>query len=94
MSFQLPPPAVDEFGRQIQTKRIDLWEPRAGVAACLFNMSSLVGDHIEDLFKFYVPKALNDRNENVRSEMLRAASAAIDVYGKVKIRSILFSVSK
>jgi len=79
---KLPPPAVDEFGRQIQTKRIDLWEPRAGVAACLFNMSSLVGDHIEDLFKFYVPKALNDRNENVRSEMLRAASATIDVFGK------------
>lgn len=51
-------------------------------------MAPFIGDHVEDLFKFYVPAALNDRNEHVRSEMLRAASAAIDAYGKVKDRIV------
>jgi hypothetical protein len=82
--LQLPLPAVDQFGRQLQAKPIDTWEPRVGVASCLFHMAPLVGDYIEDLFKFYVPTALNDRNVDVRSEMLRAATAAADIHGKVE----------
>ncbi len=46
-------------------------------------MAALVGDNIEDLFKFYVPTALNDRNVDVRSEMLRAATTTVDIHGKV-----------
>ncbi len=46
-------------------------------------MATLVGDNIEDLFKFYVPTALNDRNVDVRSEMLRAATTTIDIHGRV-----------
>ena len=52
-------------------------------------MASLVGDHIEDLFKFYVPTALNDRNEDVRSEMLRAATTTIDVFGKENLSLLI-----
>ena len=84
--FQLLPAAVDQFGRQLQAKPIDMWESRAGVAACLFHMASLVGDNIEDLFRFYVPAALNDRNDDVRSEMLRAATSTIDIHGGVSGR--------
>lgn len=46
-------------------------------------MASLVGDHVEDLFKFYVPTALNDRNLDVRSQMLNAATTTIDIHGRV-----------
>ena len=46
-------------------------------------MAAIVGDNIEDLFKFYVPTALNDRNMNVRSEMLRAATTTVDIHGRV-----------
>jgi hypothetical protein len=76
-------PDVDQFGRQLQAKPVDLWEPRAGVASCLFHMASLVGENIEDLFKFYVPTALNDRNVDVRGEMLRAATTTVDIHGRV-----------
>jgi len=98
--IQLPLPAVDQFGRQLQAKPVDTWEPRAGVAACLFHMAPLVGDHIEDLFKFYVPTALNDRNIDVRSEMLRAATTTVDIHGRVGsfqsivYRALLFVLGK
>lgn len=48
-------------------------------------MASLVGNNIEDLFKFYVPTALNDRNIDVRNEMLHAATTTIDIHGRVFI---------
>ncbi|CAF3563233.1 unnamed protein product [Rotaria sp. Silwood1] len=86
---KLPPPIVDQFGRQIQAQPIDRWEPRAGVAACLFHMASLVGNNIKDLFKFYVPTALNDRNIDVRSEMLRAATTTIDIHGRDNLTMLL-----
>ncbi len=81
--IQLLPPAVDQFGRQLQAKPVDAWEPRAGAASCLFHMAPLVKGNIEDLFKFYVPTALNDRNIDVRSEMLRAATTTVDIHGRV-----------
>ena len=59
-------------------------------------MASLVGENIEDLFKFYVPTALNDRNSDVRNEMLRAATTAVDIHGRVRSsysRSTLTSCS-
>ncbi|CAF0894416.1 unnamed protein product [Rotaria sordida] len=86
---KLPPPIVDQFGRQIQAQPVDTWEPRAGIAACLFHMASLVGNNIEDLFKFYVPTALNDRNVDVRSEMLRAATTTIDIHGRDNLTMLL-----
>ncbi|CAF1354193.1 unnamed protein product, partial [Didymodactylos carnosus] len=85
----LPPPAVDQFGRLIQTKQIDTWEPRAGIAACLYHMAPLVGNNIQDLFQFYVPKALNDRNDLVSSEMLKAATKTIDLHGKDNLNMLL-----
>ncbi len=54
-------------------------------------MASLVSDNIEDLFKFYVPTALNDRNVDVRSEMLRAATTTIDIHGRVLLLFINFN---
>jgi hypothetical protein len=81
----MAPAIVDQFGRQVQAKPIDTWEARAGVAACLFHMASLVAGNIEDLFRFYVPMALNDRHHDVRSEMLRGATATIDIHGRVTI---------
>lgn len=98
--LQLPLPAIDQFGRQLQAKPIDTWEPRAGVASCLFHMASLVADNIEDLFKFYVPTALNDRNIDVRCEMLRAATATVDIHGRVRLfqtvvyRAFFFALGK
>ncbi|CAF2053347.1 unnamed protein product [Rotaria magnacalcarata] len=86
---KLPPPIVDQFGRQIQAQPIDTWEPRAGVADCLFHMASLVGNNIEDLFKFYVPTALNDRHADVRSDMLRAATTTIDIHGRDNLTMLL-----
>lgn len=55
-------------------------------------MAALVGDNIEDLFKFYVQIALNDRNADIRSEMLRAATTTIDIHGRVCTSSSLFSM--
>ena len=48
-------------------------------------MAPVVGDNIEDLFKFYVPTGLKDRNEDIRNDMLRAASATVDIHGRVKL---------
>ncbi|CAF1165471.1 unnamed protein product [Adineta steineri] len=86
---KLIPQAVDQFGRQLEAKPVDTWEPRAGVAVCLFHMASFVGDHIEDLFKFYVPTALNDRNLDVRNDMLRAATTTIDIHGRENLTMLL-----
>ncbi|CAF1278175.1 unnamed protein product [Adineta ricciae] len=86
---KLPLPAFDQYGRQLEAKPIDTWEPRAGVAACLFHMAALVGDNIEELFKFYVQIALNDRNADIRSEMLRAATTTIDIHGRENLTMLL-----
>ncbi|UJR36911.1 hypothetical protein I4U23_029624 [Adineta vaga] len=67
---KLPSSSVDQFGRQLEAKPIDTWEPRAGVAGCLFHMAALVGDNIEELYKFYVQTALNDRNVDENLTML------------------------
>ena len=85
----MPPPIIDQFGRQLQAKPIDPWEARAGVASCLFHMAPIVGDNIEDLFKFYIPTALNDRNIDVRSEILRAATTTVDIHGKDNLTLLL-----
>ena len=62
------------------------------MAACLFHMAALVGDNIEELFKFYVQIALNDRNADIRSEMLRAATTTVDIHGRVYISYSLLSM--
>jgi len=80
----MPPPVFDNFGRVIQSQSPDLWPARSGMALLLRSISPLVtSDMVGDLIRFYVPKALHDRNSEVAVSMREAAVALVDHHGKV-----------
>ncbi|KAH9524200.1 translational activator of GCN4 [Bulinus truncatus] len=86
----LPPPKVDEFGRQVEEQPPDMWPSRSGIALALKQISPLLTEQqIPSLFSFFVPKALNDRAPEVRSGMRDAALAAIQSHGKENVNILL-----
>ncbi|CAL1534334.1 unnamed protein product [Lymnaea stagnalis] len=86
----LPPPKVDEFGRQVEEQPPDMWPSRYGVALALKQISPLLTEsQIPSLFSFFVPKALSDRSAEVRSGMRDAALSAIQSHGKENVNILL-----
>ncbi|XP_055861350.1 eIF-2-alpha kinase activator GCN1-like [Biomphalaria glabrata] len=86
----LPPPKIDEFGRQVEEQPTDMWPARSGIALALKQISPLLTEQqIPSLFSFFVPQALNDRAAEVRSGMRDAALAAIQSHGKENVNILL-----
>ncbi|XP_043511247.1 eIF-2-alpha kinase activator GCN1 [Frieseomelitta varia] len=83
------PPKLNDFGRVVE-QPIDTWGPRRGVALALAQMAPLLSaDTILKLVQFFVSTGLGDRNQAVRTEMLTAAVAVVDLHGKANITSLL-----
>ncbi|XP_012231678.1 stalled ribosome sensor GCN1 [Linepithema humile] len=83
------PPKLNDFGRVIE-QPIDTWGPRRGVALALAQIAPfLTADTIHRLIQFFVLTGLGDRNQSVRTEMLTAAVAAVDLHGSANIASLL-----
>lgn len=84
-------PQYDEFGMVIDAtlNREDPWWTRVAVADALRRLAPLLGaDDLEALLAFFLGDgaALADRDENVRHEMVDAASAVVDSHGsEVKV---------
>ena len=83
------PAKVDSLGRVVE-ESIDLWEPRCGVALALKELAPLlVPETVSSLVEFYVSTGLGDRNAQVRTNMLAAALAAVDLHGSDTVNSLL-----
>ncbi|XP_033358048.1 eIF-2-alpha kinase activator GCN1 [Bombus vosnesenskii] len=83
------PPKLNDFGRVVE-QPIDTWGPRRGVALALAQMAALLSaDTVLKLVQFFVSTGLGDRNQTVRTEMLTAAVAVVDLHGKANITSLL-----
>lgn len=83
------PPKLNDFGRVIE-QPIDTWGPRRGVALALAQIAPLLtADTVHRLIQFFVLTGLGDRNQSVRTEMLTAAVAAVDLHGSANIASLL-----
>ncbi|GAB1860935.1 Translational activator GCN1 [Camponotus japonicus] len=83
------PPKLNDFGRVVE-QPIDTWGPRRGVALALAQIAPLLtADTIHRLIQFFVLTGLGDRNQFVRTEMLTAAVAAVDLHGSANITSLL-----
>ncbi|KAI4488580.1 hypothetical protein M0802_011470 [Mischocyttarus mexicanus] len=83
------PPKLNDFGRVVE-QPIDTWAPRRGVALALNQITPLLtSETIQRLVQFFVSTGLGDRNQSVRTEMLNAAVAAVDLHGKKNITSLL-----
>lgn len=87
--LDLIPPKLNDFGRVIE-QPIDMWGPRRGVALALAQIAPcLTAETIHRLVQFFVLTGLGDRNQAVRTEMLTAAVAAVDLHGSANITSLL-----
>ncbi|XP_076383364.1 lethal (3) 80Fj [Megalopta genalis] len=83
------PPKLNDFGRVVE-QPIDTWGPRRGVALALAQLASLLtAETVLKLVQFFVSTGLGDRNQAVRTEMLTAAVAVVDLHGKANITSLL-----
>ncbi|XP_012138451.2 lethal (3) 80Fj isoform X2 [Megachile rotundata] len=83
------PPKLNNFGRVVE-QPIDTWGPRRGVALALAQIAPLLtADTVLKLVQFFVSTGLGDRNQAVRTEMLTAAVAVVDLHGKTNITSLL-----
>ncbi|KMQ96025.1 translational activator gcn1 [Lasius niger] len=83
------PPKLNDFGRVVE-QPIDTWGPRRGVALSLAQIAPLLtADTVHRLIQFFVLTGLGDRNQFVRTEMLTAAVAAVDLHGSANITSLL-----
>ncbi|XP_017884303.1 eIF-2-alpha kinase activator GCN1 [Ceratina calcarata] len=83
------PPKLNDFGRVVE-QPIDTWGPRRGVALALAQIAPLLSaDTVLKLVQFFVSTGLGDRNQAVRTEMLTAAVAVVDLHGKANITSLL-----
>lgn len=83
------PPKINDFGRVVE-QPIDTWGPRRGVGLALVQMAPLLTpETVHCLVQFFVSNGLGDRNQSVRTEMLNAAVATVDLHGKANITSML-----
>eukprot|EP00095_Tigriopus_kingsejongensis_P007819 maker-scaffold204_size260821-snap-gene-1.47 protein:Tk07819 transcript:maker-scaffold204_size260821-snap-gene-1.47-mRNA-1 annotation:"translational activator" len=87
--LEMSPPIMDSFGRIVQPP-VDHWEPRSGIAVALAKIAPFFEvDMVESVATFFVPDALGDRNDVVRSDMLNAAKKTIELHGKKTVEHLL-----
>ena len=82
---------MDTLGRVISESPPDEYSARCGIGNALGKISPyLKKGQVLEVFKFFVPDGLNDRNAEVRQVMLQAATAVIDNHGKVRVNNKYF----
>ena len=93
--MQMTPAKRDQYDRIVEDA-IDHWEGRSGVALALAQLAPHVEEgQVVQLVNFFVPEALGDRNAEVASNMLEAATALINFHGKVKcLLRLLLRITK
>jgi len=89
-------PQLDEFGMPKKTDLADPWEARHGFAAAFKEVASLLQKgQIDDFFLFFIEGGpLGDRNATVRSEMLDAAIAVIELHGRALVDKLMITFEK
>ncbi|EMR65229.1 putative translational activator gcn1 protein [Eutypa lata UCREL1] len=82
---------LDEFGMPRKTDLSDLWEARHGIAAAFKELAAVLQkSQIDDFFNFLIEGGpLGDSNGAVRSEMLDAALAAIELHGGALVDKLM-----
>lgn len=84
-------PQLDEYGMPRKADLSDLWEARHGIASAFTQLAShLDKSQIDDFLDFLIVSGpLSDQNAMVRSEMLEAALAAVDLHGKALVDKLM-----
>ncbi|KAI1404224.1 translational activator GCN1 [Hypoxylon fuscum] len=84
-------PQLDAFGMPKKTDLSDPWEARHGIGAAFRELAiHLQKSQIDDFFIFFIEGGpLGDQNAAVRSEMLEAALAAVDLHGRALVDKLM-----
>ncbi|KAI0110733.1 armadillo-type protein [Nemania sp. FL0031] len=84
-------PQVDQYGIPRKTDLSDLWEARHGIATAFKELASYLDkSQIDGFLNFLIESGpLGDQNAMVRSEMLEAALAAVDLHGKALVDKLM-----
>jgi len=86
-------PEYDRFGMLIEESlsREDPWKARKAIATTLRLLGALFSPvDVKTFFDLLIEgKALGDRSQSVRSEMLEAAQAVIDLHGKETLQDLI-----
>ncbi|GAA5925263.1 hypothetical protein JCM3775_006409 [Rhodotorula graminis] len=86
-------PEYDRFGMLIEESlsREDPWKARKAIATTLRLLGPLLSPvDVKTFFDLLIEgKALGDRSQSVRSEMLEAAQAVIDLHGKATLQDLI-----
>lgn len=88
--LEMMPPVLDQFGRVVSDGSPDLFPARCGIAMAIAQLVHLLDSaQVEHLFIFFVETGLQDRNAEVRVEMLKAAVEAVNKHGKDNVATLL-----
>ncbi|XP_075992954.1 lethal (3) 80Fj [Anticarsia gemmatalis] len=90
-SDKLPmiPAKLDQFGHVVE-EAVDEWTGRRGVGLALVALAPrLPAAAVPPAMRFFVERALADRHDQVRDQMLNAAMAIVDLHGKETLSSQL-----
>lgn len=84
-------PQLDEYGMPRKADLSDPWEARHGIATAFKELAShLDKSQIDEFLNFLIESGpLGDQNSVVRSEMLEAALAAVDLHGKALVDKLM-----
>ncbi|KAI0410972.1 armadillo-type protein [Xylaria grammica] len=84
-------PQLDEYGMPRKADLTDPWEARHGIATAFKQLAShLDKSQIDGFLNFLIESGpLGDQNPMVRSEMLEAALAAVDLHGKALVDKLM-----
>jgi hypothetical protein len=84
-------PELDEYGMPKKMDLSDPWESRHGIATTFKELAPHLNKlQLDEIFDFFIEKGpLGDKDANVRSEMLDAATHAIELHGKILIDRLM-----
>nr|XP_049695154.1 eIF-2-alpha kinase activator GCN1 [Helicoverpa armigera] len=83
------PARLDQFGHEVEAA-VDAWGARRGCALALRALAPrLPPGAVPPAMSFLVQRALPDRHDTVRAEMLNAAMAIVEIHGKETLSSQL-----
>ncbi|KAI0526721.1 armadillo-type protein [Xylaria bambusicola] len=84
-------PQLDEYGMPRKADLSDPWEARHGIATAFKELASYLDkSEIDGFLNFLIESGpLGDQNGMVRSEMLEAALAAVDLHGKALVDKLM-----
>lgn len=86
-------PEYDQFGMIIEStrNREDPWRIRTAIAHAFADLAPLLqATNLEPFFEFMIKdEALGDRHDDVRQNMLDAASSVIDLHGKERLSELI-----